>query len=393
MTKNKSPLLKLIFILIFIGLTFISISSLTEANNTIGDKYFYLKKQSFWILISFLSFYFFSKINLNIIKKLAFIAYLFSVICLVLVLIPGFSNQALGASRWLNLGLFSFQPSELLKLTSVIYFASLFSVETKRNFLNLIIYLTIPFVLIILEPNLSTAILVSAIIISVFYLSGGKIIPLFLLCLSFIGLSFLLVYSSPYRRARLNTLIDPSTSTQSTSYHSNQVILSLSSGGLFGKGFANSDQKYRFLPKISTDSILAIIGEETGFIGVSLILIIYMVLITYLIKLASSITDDNFSSLLVSGTTCWITYQSLINIAAIANVIPLTGVPLPFISYGGSSLLTLMTAVGLVHNIEKKHPLLIYSNYESDTKKNYRHRNSPHSRARTNSPTKIRSKK
>lgn len=393
MTKNKSPLLKLIFILIFIGLTFISISSLTEANNTIGDKFFYLKKQSFWILISLISFYVVSKINLNLVKKISFLLYIFSITCLFLVLIPGFSNQALGASRWLNLGLFSFQPSELLKLTSVVYFASLFSVESKRNFINLIIYLVVPFVLIILQPNLSTAILISAIVISMFYLSGGKIIPLFLLCVALIGLSLSLVYSSPYRRARLETLINPTQSTQSTSYHSNQVILSLSSGGVFGKGFANSDQKYRFLPKISTDSILAIIGEETGFIGVSLILIIYMALIVYLVKLASSITDDTFSSLIVSGTTCWITFQSLINIAAIANVIPLTGVPLPFISYGGSSLLTLMIAVGLVRNIEKKHPLLIYSNYETNGKKDNHHRHSSHSSSRTNSSTSNRLKK
>ena len=393
MVKNKSPLLKLIFILIFIGLTFISISSLTEANNTIGDKFFYLKKQTFWILISLVSFYIVSKINLQIIKKFSFILYLFSIICLFLVLIPGFSNQALGSSRWLNLGLFSFQPSELLKLTSVIYFASLFSVQAKRNFVNLVIYLIIPFVLIILEPNLSTAILISAIIISMFYLSGGKIMPLFLLCLVLIGISLGLIYSSPYRRARLNTLINPTQLTQSTSYHSNQVILSLSSGGIFGKGFANSDQKYRFLPKISTDSILAIIGEETGFIGVSLILIIYMSLITYLIKLASSITDDTFSSLIISGTTCWITYQGLINIAAIANMIPLTGVPLPFISYGGSSLLTLMIAVGLVRNIENKHPLLIYSNYETKDKKNYHHRHPSYPRPRANSSTSNRSKK
>ncbi len=393
MTKNKSPLLKLIFLLIFIGLTFISISSLTEANNTIGDKFFYLKKQTFWILISFASFYFFSKFSLKIIKKIAFLLYLFSIICLILVLIPGFSNQALGASRWLNLGLFSFQPSELLKLTSVIYFSLLFSVESKRNFLNLVIYLVIPFILIILEPNLSTAILISAIIISMFYLSGGKIMPLFLLCIALIGLSFGLIYSSPYRKARLNTLINP-TETTSTSYHSNQIILSLSSGGIFGKGFANSDQKYRFLPKISTDSILAIIGEETGFIGITLILIIYMALITYLIKLASTITDDTFSALIISGTTCWITYQGLINIAAIANVIPLTGVPLPFISYGGSSLLTLMTAIGLVRNIEKKYSLLIYSNSDKpDKKKNYHYRHPSYSRPRVNSPTPIRSKK
>lgn len=393
MIKNKSPLLKLIFILIFIGLTFISISSLTEANNTIGDKYFYLKKQTFWVLVSFISYYFFSKINLNLIKKFAFLMYAISIVFLILVLIPGLSNEALGASRWLNLGPLSFQPSELLKLTSVIYFASLFSIDSKRNFTNLIIYLVVPFILIILEPNLSTAILISAIVISMFYLSGGKIMPLFLLCIALISLSVGLIYSSPYRRARLNTLLNPTDATQSTSYHSNQIILSLSSGGIFGKGFANSDQKYRFLPKISTDSILAIIGEETGFVGISLILIIYMILITYMIKLASSIENDIFLALLVSGTTCWITYQSLINISAIANIIPLTGVPLPFISYGGSSLFTLMTAIGLVGNIEKKHPILVYSSDDSNKKKNHYHRNPPNSRHRAHPTAKIGFKK
>jgi cell division protein FtsW len=392
MKSHKSSLLSLIFILIGIGITFISISSLTEANNTIGDKFFYLKKQGFWILISFMAFFIASKINLKIIKKISFLFYLGSIIGLILVLIPGFSNETLGAKRWLNLGIFSFQPTELLKLSSIIYFSSLFSVETKRNFVNLVLYLIIPFILIILEPNLSTAILISAMIISLFYLAGGKIMPLFSLCLSLIALSFILVISSPYRLARLNTLLNPSNNTQSISYHSNQIILSLSSGGIFGKGFANSDQKYRFLPKISTDSILAIIGEETGFVGVSLVLITYLFLIFYLLKISSIIHDDLFSSLLVSGTACWIAYQCLINISAIANLIPLTGVPLPFISYGGSSLLTLMTAMGLVRNIEKKHSLLLYSNNETNLKKDYYHRHPSHSRSRTYSPTSARSK-
>jgi cell division protein FtsW len=386
MKNHKSSLINLVFILIGIGLVFISISSLTEANNTIGDKFFYLKKQGFWLLISLIVFYIASKINLKIIKQFSFLFYLGSILGLILVLIPGLSNVTLGAKRWLNLGIFSFQPSELLKLSSVIYFATLFSNESKRNFISLIFYLIGPFILIILEPNLSTAILISAIIITMFYLAGGKILPIFCLCLSLIFLSFVLVISSPYRFNRLKTLLNP-TDSQTNSYHSNQIILSLSSGGFFGKGFANSDQKYRFLPKISTDSILAIIGEETGFLGVTAVLLVYLLLIYYLIKISSLIKDDSFSSLLVSGVTCWIAYQCLINISAIANIIPLTGVPLPFISYGGSSLLTLMTGVGLVRNVEKKHSMLLYSNNESNSKKNYHHRHSSHSRIRTYSST------
>ncbi len=392
MRKDKSPLISLVFFLIGVGFTFISISSLTEANNTAGDKFYFLKKQGFWILVSLIALFIASKIKIEIIKKISSLIYFGSIIGLILVLIPGFSNQTLGAHRWLNLGIFSFQPSELFKFSSIIYFAIIFSQESKRNLTNLVFHLSIPFVLIILEPNLSTAILTSAIIISMYYLAGGKIMPLFIFCASLISLCFILVISSPYRSARLQTLINPESNGDSTSYHSNQIVLSISSGGLFGKGFANSDQKYRFLPKISTDSILAIIGEEMGFFGVLIVLLIYVFLISYLIKISTLIKNDQFASLLISGVACWIAYQSLINISAIANIIPLTGVPLPFVSYGGSSLLTLMTSIGLVRNLEKRHSLLLYSDNDSNQKKDSHHRNPSYSGRRTNSPTSTRPK-
>ncbi|HOR01686.1 MAG TPA: FtsW/RodA/SpoVE family cell cycle protein [Candidatus Woesebacteria bacterium] len=392
MKLTKSPLLPLVFFLVITGIIFISISSLTEANITTGDKFYFLRKQFFWLSISLVAFYIASKIKLDSIKKLSPIIYFLSILGLILVLIPGFSHQTLGASRWLNLGPLSFQPSELLKLSSVLYFSYLFTQPSKRNFTNLIIHLFIIFTLIIIQPNLSTAILVSAIIISIFYLSGGKVIPLFLLCLGLIGLSFILIINSPYRLARLQTFLNPDQELETTSYHNSQIILSLSSGGFFGKGFANSDQKYRFLPKISTDSILAIIGEETGFLGTFTLILIYILLLTYLIKLASLVHQDTFSSLLVAGIACWIGYQGLINISAIANIIPLTGVPLPFVSYGGSSLLTLMTAIGLVRNVEKNHSLLLYSDNDQTKKNHYHHRHSSHSRSRTNPTTPVRSK-
>ncbi|MPM87764.1 putative peptidoglycan glycosyltransferase FtsW [bioreactor metagenome] len=251
----------------------------------------------------------------------------------------------------------------------------------------MIIYLGIPFILIIIEPNLSTAILISAISISLYYLGGGQIKSLFLFCGFLILVSLILVLTSPYRSARLKTMLDPQQNQNTASYHSNQITLTLASGGFFGKGFANSDQKYSFLPKISTDSILAVIGEEAGFIGLFSIIIIYISLISYLFKLAN-IVPDNFQSLIVSGTALWIAYQALINISAIAGIIPLTGVPLPFISYGGSSLTTLAAAVGLIHNIEKNNLTLLYSNHESkDNKDNHHHRHSSHSSHRTNSST------
>jgi cell division protein FtsW len=391
-TNIKSPLLFLISLLVLIGLIFISISSLSEASTTVGDKFFFLKKQLMWATIGLFFFYFFSKINIDLLKKYTLFLYCASIVGLLLVLIPHIGNQALGARRWLDVGFIGIQPSEILKLVAVLFFSYFFSKSDKKNIKNLIIYSGIPFILIIIQPNLSTAILVAAIIISIYYLSGGEVVSLLAFCLSAIILCLILIMFSGYRSARLKTLLNPSNNVSSTSYHSNQIVLALSSGGFFGKGFANSDQKYRFLPKISTDSILAVIGEETGFIGLSLILYIYTYLVSYLFKLSKLITDP-FESLVVSGIASWIAYQSLINMAAIAAIIPLTGVPLPFISYGGSSLVTLLSAIGLVRNIEKK-SLLVYSN--SDTKatthqnNNYRHQ-PPHSSDRTDKTTSRRS--
>lgn len=386
---KKSPLFFLIFSLIFIGIFFISISSLSEANSTIGDKFFFFKKQLFWLGAGTVALVFFSKMKIETVKKFSVHLYFFSLFLLLLVLFPGLSNETLGARRWLNLGLFSIQPSEILKFTSVIYFSYLFSQDKNRNIKSLILYLGIPFLLIILEPNLSTAFLISTIIISIYFLSGGKIHSLSTLGLIVIIVSFILILISPYRLSRFKTFINiqNNENQSASSYHSNQIILAIGSGGIFGKGFANSDQKYKFLPKISTDSILAVIGEETGFIGISAIIFIYIFLISYLFKISKIIAPVNsFQSLLVSGIACWISYQTLINIAAIVALIPLTGVPLPFISYGGSSLLTLFSAIGLVRNIEKHNSLLIYSNNgeKKDLKKNNHHRNPSHSRYRTN---------
>ncbi|MFA5828118.1 MAG: FtsW/RodA/SpoVE family cell cycle protein [Candidatus Shapirobacteria bacterium] len=376
-TLRLSPIVILTFILILIGFLFISISSLTEASSTIGDKFFFSKKQLIWIVISWVVFFVTSKIPLETIKKASPILYFSSLFLLFLVLIPQLGNKTLGARRWLDIGFTEIQPSEILKLFSIIYFAKLFSQADKRTIKNLLLYLGIPFVLIIAQPNLSTAILISAIVITIYYLSGGEIIHLFTLGFFATIVSFLLVISSPYRMARLQGL-------STGSYHSNQIIMALASGGIFGKGFANSDQKYRFLPKISTDSIVAVIGEETGIIGIITVILLFIFLIVNIFKIANS-SKDSFESLLISGIGCWIAFQALINISAIVALIPLTGVPLPFISYGGSSLISLMSAMGLVYNIERNRPKLLYysadDNIQKESKNHLHNRHPPHPRS------------
>jgi cell division protein FtsW len=147
-------------------------------------------------------------------------------------------------------------------------------------------------------------------------------------------------------------LLDPTQKITAASYHTNQIAISLGSGGIFGKGLGNSSQKYQFLPEITSDSILAVIGEETGFVGVAIVVYLYILLVVAIFKIAKSTTDSKYQ-LLASGVAIWIGYQSLINISAIASIIPLTGVPLPFVSSGGSSIVTSLAAIGIILNIER----------------------------------------
>ncbi len=354
--KNISPVLIVTYLLLAIGLIFISISSLSDAQNSFGDKFFYLKKQSLWFAAGTISLFVFSKINLTYIKKLIYPAFFASIFFLILVLIPGISTETLGARRWLIFGPINFQPSEVFKIISIFFFARLFSQESKRTIKNLVIYLGIPILLIILEPNMSTTVLITAIIASIYYLSGSDIKQLFVLTLIGFLVSIILIIGSPYRQARLQTLIDPSSDISGKSYHSNQIIISIASGGLFGKGIGNSSQKYQFLPELTTDSILAIIGEETGFLGISFIIFLYVLLIISIFKISKASPDPE-NQLISAGVGCWIAFQSLINISAIASIIPLTGIPLPFISYGGSSLLMLLSSIGIILNINNQNQL------------------------------------
>lgn len=352
-----------------IGLFFISISSLFEAQKSFGDPYMFIKKQIIWIILGIIIMLITSKINIDLLRRNSFAIYLISMALLIIVFIPSVGQKALGASRWIDLGFFNLQPSELFKLTAIIFFPALFASEKNAGFKHLLIFLLPAFFLIVLEPNLSTALLVSIIVVSSYYLSGGQFLPIFGLFMLFSVVGTILIFSSPYRKARFDTLINTQ-QNEDLNYHSEKIIISLASGGISGKGFANSEQKYKFLPKISTDSILAIIGEETGFIGLAALTLLFVSFISFMFKLAGTV-PDMFEKVLVSTFACWLSYQALINFAAIVALIPLTGVPFPFISYGGSSLLSIMAGCGLIANIDGK--------YNND-KKNNNNRHPSHSR-------------
>ena len=280
-----------------------------------------------------------------------------------------------GANRWLYInppplpqipfvGILGFQPGELAKLTIVLYLSFQLSLimekeisgkekeDPFKTYMKISVLLS---GLIILQPNMSTAVMVFALGTVVYFVSGASLKPLFAVIPVALLAVFIFIVSSPYRMERLKVLISGSDESES-SYHSKQALVALGSGGFWGVGFGQSKQKYQYLPEVASDSIFAIIGEEFGFVGTVTVIIAYSFLIYKGFKIAGR-SNDLLGKLLASGISSWFGIQFLINIASMTKLIPLTGVPIPLISYGGSSMLFGMIGLGILGNIQKKSEL------------------------------------
>jgi len=271
----------------------------------------------------------------------------------MIVLIPGIGLQAKGARRWIDFGLFNVQPTELAKLTIIIYLSSWFVNKEKRRFTSFVTLVGFLVFLIVLQPDVGTAIIVFSLSMVMYYIAGMNLLNLLVLVpASAVGF-YLLIKAAPYRLNRLMAYLNPSSDPQGIGYHINQIYISLSQGGLFGQGFGSSRQKYLFLPEAHTDSIFAIIAEEYGFIGSILLIFMYFIFvykIYHLIRLA----PDKQSRLLASGIFAFFNLQIIVNLAGMVGLFPLAGVPLPFLSYGGSNLMISFILVGILLNIERK---------------------------------------
>jgi cell division protein FtsW len=352
--KQKSKpdylLLLLGILLTLFGVVMIYNASVVEAFRDFQDKFFYLKYQSQWAAIGFVMMILFTFLPLKLLKTISLPAFVITLFLLIAVLIPGIGIRALGASRWLKVGSFSLQPSEILKLTFILYLSNLLS--KKKPFLSFFLISGLVFTLIMLEPDLGTAVVILTSGFAVFFISGASIRSLLTVFTTGLIGFVLLIFSSEYRRQRLLTFLNPTRDPLGVSYHLRQILIALGSGGLFGLGLGRSRQKYEFLPEVTTDSIFAIIAEELGFIGAALIILLFMILIYRGLKIIKNAPDD-FSRLLSTGIISWLAIQTFINLSAMVSLVPLTGVPLPFISYGGSSLVLSLVAIGILVNISK----------------------------------------
>lgn len=349
----NTSLFTLPVILTLIGLFFVFEASSVRSFTEYKDSFYYLKLQAVWMVSGLVVLAFFATLDYHKLYYFSFILMFGTVLLLMAVLIPGFGISAGGARRWIDLGIFTLQPTELAKFSVIVYLASWFINRERKRFFSFIILLGSLMFLIILQPDMGTAIIVFFLSIIIYFLAGIELYYLIFLIPAAVAGFFLLVKISPYRLQRLTAYLNPQADPLGIGYHVNQILISLGAGGLLGRGLGASRQKYLFLPEAHTDSIFAIIAEEFGFAGSFFLILLYLILL-YTIYSAIERAPDRFGKLLAGGIFAYFGLQIAINLGGMAGLIPLTGVPLPFISYGGSNLLVSYALCGILINVSKK---------------------------------------
>jgi cell division protein FtsW len=319
-----------------------------------NDKFVFVRKQVIAFVAGIIVMFLATKIKLEVLKKFRWILYFIAIALLSILLVPGVGRSVYGATRRIDLGFLSFQPSEFAKFALVILLASTISKTNVRNLIN-IIALAFPgiimCILVMLEPNMSITVCI-ALTMSIMLFIGG-IRPRHALLFAGIGLSAIpiLIVTEPYRLKRLIAFINPWNSAKGEGYQLIQSYYAIASGGLLGRGLFKGMQKHLYLPFAESDFIFSIIAEELGLIGCICVIIVFLVFIGSGILIAIK-TKNIFNRLLATGITSLTAVQTLVNIAVVTGTIPPTGLPLPFVSAGGSSLIMFMFATGLLINIE-----------------------------------------
>lgn len=354
------PLLITLAIIVIYGLVMLSSASSVISFEKFGSSNYLLRHQIVYgIVIGITLFLFTAKVDYHIWRKFSFALLALNILLLLAVFLPGIGFESGGARRWIQLGPTLFQPSELLKLTFILYLATLFA-KNKEGIKDVAFGL-IPFLvivgsitfLIMLQPDMGTMVTIALIGLVIFFVAGAPLKHVVWVILGATGLLFLLIKIAPYRLARITVFLNPALDPQGIGYQINQALLAIGSGGILGLGLGHSRQKYLYLPEVTGDSIFAIIAEELGLFFSLILIILFLVLMQRGFRIAKN-APDMFGKLVATGITAWLVLQAFINIAAMVTILPLTGIPLPFVSYGSSALVTSLIAVGILVNISKQ---------------------------------------
>ena len=354
------------FLSLLVGITLFGLLMLLSASGPLalqkfGDSWYFFKHQLLvGILPGTVLFFVLSRMDYRMLKPYAFPCFVLSVILLLLVYVPGLGLRLLGAGRWVSLGPIAFQPSEFVKVTFLIYVAGWLAVrhEGKARTLEEGLYpflgsLGIITFLLIMQPNTGSMSVIAGAALLSYFIAGGKIS--WFVSLATLGLAgfWLLITRSPYRAARFMTFLHPELDPQGIGYHVNQAFLAVGSGGLFCVGYVHSRQKFLYLPETAGDSIFAVMAEEMGFLMCAAFLCA-MALLVYRCYLIARNAPDDFGRFLATGIGSWIAIQTVFNVSSMIGLMPITGVTLPFVSYGSSAMIALAVGAGLIASISRQ---------------------------------------
>jgi cell division protein FtsW len=352
-------LLGLVGLLCLIGLVMVLSASSVNAQQSFGDPWYYFERQILWVALGAVAMGVAAHIDYHRLRWLAGPMMVIVVVGLLAVLIPGVGIQVNGSSRWLGVGSWRLQPSELAKLGMVLFTADFLTRRADRmrdvRFTLFPILMTLGALgaLVMKQPDMGTTVVIVAITIAVVFIAGTPMAALAKVGIGLVTLGFVAGTVAPYRRARLLSFLHPFADASNTGYQVVQSYIGLGSGGLIGRGLGGGLEKWGLLPNPYTDFIFATIGEETGLLGTVLVITLFAGFAVLGVRAAVR-SPDRYGTLLASGITAWIVVQALLNVGAVIGMLPITGVPLPFVSFGGSSLVIAMAAIGIMANVARQ---------------------------------------
>lgn len=352
MQKRQSIVLVLTLLLNLLGLLFVFESSVAESYSIFGTQYHFLTQHIIGLALGL------SVMSIGLLLppqlwiKISPMMYVFGLLLLVLVLIPGIGSLLNGARRWIIIGGIVLQPIEVFKFSLISFYSYWLS---KHQRLIPFLFLTaIPSILVLLQPDLGSLLVVGSIACALYFVAGGEIKKMLLLSTIIVPVLIISIIAKPYRLQRVTTFLNPEADPLGASFHIRQITLALGRGGLTGQGIGGSNQKFSYIPEASTDSIFAIIAEEIGFIGCMTIILLFCLFFYHSYMLVLESEQSQAVKLLGFGIILWIALQVVLNLSAVVALVPLTGVPLPFFSYGRSSLVMLLFVTGILIRIGKK---------------------------------------
>jgi len=349
---------------LLIVISLVIIGSATHINTPSDDRYWYVQRQGLFAVMNIIIIFVVLNFDYKILGKIATSLYGINLLMLLAVMFVG--HSALGAQRWIQLGPISLQPSEFSKLIMIIALADLLDKKKDRlysfkDIIPIFLYVGIPFLLVLKQPDLGTALVFLAILFGMLFVAGIRTKHLMIIFGS--ALAFMPIFwhfLKDYQKMRLTVFMDPNVDPLGSGYHIIQSKIAIGSGMLFGKGlFGGTQSQLNFLPENHTDFIFAVIGEELGFVGAVFILLLYFILLFRGIKIAGS-ARDNFGTLLATGITSMLVFHVLVNVGMTAGIMPVTGIPLPLMSYGVSALTTNMISIGILLNIYMRRQKIMF---------------------------------